>query len=172
MNFTQSIATLILSGIVLTGCKETGSAPNTEENKAVVTTEKQAVNPEKLETASFTIEGMTCSVGCAKTIEKELSALEGVQKASVDFDKKTATVEFDSDQQTPETLAKIVEAAADGKTYKVSNVKASGNHAMLLDQEKEKKAEPTAKTKKGAKEAKPACCSAKKAHCSADEKKA
>ena len=36
---------------------------------------------------------MTCAVMCAAKIEKELAAMEGVQKATVDFDKETATVE-------------------------------------------------------------------------------
>ena len=81
---------------------------------------------------------MTCAIGCAKTIEKQLSETEGVQKASVDFDNKLAKVSFDASKLTPESLVKIVEATADGKTYKVSNVKASGNKAMLLEQEPEK----------------------------------
>ena len=68
---------------------------------------------------------MTCAIGCAKTIEKELSDTDGVQKAAVDFDKKQATVSFDTSIQTPASLTKIVEATADGKTYKVSNMIAS-----------------------------------------------
>jgi mercuric ion binding protein len=172
MNFTKSLFALALTGMLFTGCKNTGSAPAAEATGEVAAAEKTPINPEKLETASFTIDGMTCAIGCAKTIEKELSDTEGVQKASVDFDKKTATVEFDASQQTPENLVKIVEATADGKTYKVSNVSASKNHAMLLDQEKEKKAEQkdTKVAKKDAK--KGGCCAGKKSHCSADEKKA
>jgi mercuric ion binding protein len=53
-----------------------------------------------------TIEGMTCAMGCAKTIEKELTNLDGVQKATVDFDKKTATVVFDKTVQNQENLTK------------------------------------------------------------------
>lgn len=179
MNFTKSLLALTLTGMLFVGCKETGSAPANEANGTVATTEKKPVSPEKLETASFTIDGMTCAIGCAKTIEKELSGLDGVQKATVDFDKKTATVEFDNSKQTPESLVKTVEATADGKTYKVSNVTASKNHAMLLpqDQEKEKEAKKGADKKSCAADGKTAsgkhsCCSGKKSHCSADEKKA
>ncbi|HMI05958.1 MAG TPA: heavy metal-associated domain-containing protein [Flavobacterium sp.] len=170
MNLTKSLLALSVSAMLFVSCKQTDSAPKAEGD-AVASTEKAA--PAKMETASFNIEGMTCAIGCAKTIEKELSGMDGVQKATVDFDKKTATVEFDANKQTPETLVKTVEATADGKTYKVSNVQSSGNHAMLFDQEKPvkkskaKKAEKTAE----AKEAKPACCSGKK-HCSEGEKKA
>jgi mercuric ion binding protein len=179
MKITQSLATLALSALLLVSCKETGSAPKTEVNgKTIAAAEKQAINPEKLETASFNIDGMTCAIGCAKTIENELSETSGVQKASVDFDKKTATVEFDASQQSPENLVKIVEATADGKTYKVSNLKSSKDHAMLLDQEKEKgpkkgKEKDTKKScsTEGKKSEKASCCSGKK-HCSKDEKKA
>jgi copper chaperone CopZ len=62
---------------------------------------------------------MTCAMGCAKTIEKKLADMEGVQKATVDFDKKEATVNFDAAILTPEKLYATVEATADGNTYKV-----------------------------------------------------
>jgi copper chaperone CopZ len=65
---------------------------------------------------------MTCAVGCAKTIQEDLTQLEGVQ-ATVDFETKIATVTFDKTVQNPEKLTTVVEAAADGKTYKVTNMK-------------------------------------------------
>jgi Cu+-exporting ATPase len=77
----------------------------------------------KPETATFKIEGMTCAIGCAKTIQEKLAATDGVQKASVDFDKKTATVEFDATKLTPAKLLEAIETTGDGKTYKVSNMK-------------------------------------------------
>ena len=173
MKLIKTLGLLAFAGICLTSCKQSDTAPKTDGTE-ITATESNA--PAKMQTASFSIEGMTCSMGCAKTIEKKLSKMAGVEKASVDFDKKTATVEFDANKQTPETLAKTVESAADGKTYKVSDVKSSGDHASVYFHEKEKDKK---KTKKGdaksgtteAKDAKPACCSAKK-HCSKDEQKA
>ena len=124
MKFTKIITALAISGLVFVSCKK-------EEDKSLavinadktVTKERKAIAPENVQTASFTIEGMTCAVGCAKTIEKELSNLEGVEKAAVDFDKKTATVTFDKTIQNPENLTKVVQETGDGKTYKTSNVK-------------------------------------------------
>ena len=84
---------------------------------------RQEIAAANLQTASFNIKGMTCAIGCAKTIQEELNGLDGVQTATVDFDKELATVSFDKTLLTPEKLTKVVEAAADGKTYKVSNVK-------------------------------------------------
>lgn len=120
MTLSKLIVAASISGLLCVGCKQTASAPT---EKAVA--EKHTINPEKVQTASFTITGMTCAIGCAKTIEEELTETDGVQKAAVDFEKKQAVVSYDSSLQTPESLTKIVEATADGKTYKVSNMIAS-----------------------------------------------
>lgn len=124
MKFTKIIASLAIAGLVLVSCKkeEDKNLANIKNEKTTVK-EHKAIAPENIQTASFTIEGMTCAVGCAKTIEKELSNLEGVQKATVDFDKKIATVTFDKTLQNSENLTKVVQQTGDGKTYKVSNVK-------------------------------------------------
>ena len=121
MNFTKSIVTLALSSLFFVSCKETGSKPETNAKDEVATVEKKAAL--KPETAVLKIDGMTCSMGCAKTIERKLAEIEGVQEAKVDFDKKEATVSFDAAVLTPEKLSKTVEATADGKTYKVSDIK-------------------------------------------------
>ncbi len=119
----KSIIAILTTSLIFISCKQTGSASKSENNDVLATTEKVAINPKNLQTASFTIDGMTCAIGCAKTIEKKLSETQGVQNVTVDFDKKEATVSFDSGMQNPESLQKIVEATADGKTYKVSNIK-------------------------------------------------
>lgn len=71
--------------------------------------------------AEFTIEGMTCAIGCARTIEKKLAKMAGVKSASVDFDTKTAKVEFDDSKVTPVSLEETVTKVAD--LYKVHNMK-------------------------------------------------
>ena len=105
-------------------CKDAANKPNVENHET--DTKKEVVAAVKPETASFKIDGMTCSMGCAKTIETKLTNLEGVQKETVDFEKKQATVDFDATVQTPEKITKAVESAADGETYKVSDMKVKG----------------------------------------------
>ena len=124
MKFTKTIVTLAIAGLVLVSCKKEEDK-NLANIKAVETTPKEhkAIAAENVQTASFEIEGMTCAMGCAKTIEKELTNLDGVEKATVDFDKKTATVVFDKTVQNQENLTKVVQSTGDGKTYKVSNIK-------------------------------------------------
>ncbi|SHF87749.1 heavy-metal-associated domain-containing protein [Flavobacterium defluvii] len=124
MKFTKIIASLAIAGLVFVSCKKEEDK-NLANIKPLETTakEKKAIAAENVQTASFNIEGMTCAVGCAKTIEKELSNLDGVQKATVDFDKKLATVTFDKTVQNSESLTRVVQETGDGKTYKVSNFK-------------------------------------------------
>ncbi|MBF2709840.1 heavy-metal-associated domain-containing protein [Flavobacterium soyangense] len=124
MNFPKSIMTIMLASLMFVGCKD----KTTESNMPVTSkTETPKVKKEivaaNLQTASFTIKGMSCEIGCAKTIEEELNGLDGVKIAAVNFKKESATVSFDKTVLTPEELTKVVEATADGKTYKVSNMK-------------------------------------------------
>lgn len=124
MNFIKSTIVLVTAGLLFASC-------NKKEVKevSIVTTQKSSPKVKKeiaaanLQTASFTVEGMTCAIGCAKTIQEELSDLDGVQTATVDFDKKLATVTFDKTVQTTESLTKVVQATGDGNTYKVSKMK-------------------------------------------------
>lgn len=69
----------------------------------------------------FGIDGMTCAMGCAKTIEKKMAKMDGVKSAKVDFDKRMAMVEYDEAKVTPESLEKTVTSVAD--VYKVKDMK-------------------------------------------------
>ncbi|WP_445957487.1 heavy-metal-associated domain-containing protein [Yeosuana sp.] len=71
--------------------------------------------------AEFTIDGMTCAIGCAKTIEKKIAGMEGVKSATVDFDRKLAMVEYNKAKVTPASLEETVTKVA--TIYKVSNMK-------------------------------------------------
>ncbi|TYA70112.1 heavy-metal-associated domain-containing protein [Seonamhaeicola marinus] len=71
--------------------------------------------------AEFTIDGMTCEIGCAKTIEKKIAKMEGVKSAKVDFENKLAMVEYNDAKVTPTSLENTVTNVAD--IYKVSNMK-------------------------------------------------
>lgn len=121
MNISKSLLAFGIASTLFIGCQDAAKKP-AAANAETKAEKKEVAAAVKPETASFKIEGMTCAMGCAKTIETKLSNLEGVQKATVDFDKKEATVEFDATIQTPEKLTKAVETAGDGETYKVSEM--------------------------------------------------
>lgn len=125
MNFSKSLLALGIASTLCVSCKDAANKPATENNVAK-TEKKEVVAAAQPETASFKIEGMTCAMGCAKTIETKLSKMDGVQKATVDFDKKEATVDFDGAVLNAEKLTKAVESTGDGETYKVSEMKTKG----------------------------------------------
>jgi len=121
MHFTPLFSAIALSSLLFFSCKKTEVSQTTTTEKTVkVNSKSVAAKPEM---ATFTIEGMTCAVGCAKTIQDKLASMDGIQSATVDFDKKFATVEFDASKQTPDLLLKAVQETGDGKTYVVSNMK-------------------------------------------------
>lgn len=163
MKFPKIILSLAVAAALSASCKkEAADAASAEKTVAAVG---------KTETATFHIEGMSCAVMCAGKIQKELAAMKGVQKAEVDFDKKTATVQYDSAVLTPQQLVEKVESVAGGDLYKVSDLKSTADRAMLGDPVKEKgrKKKKSKKEKKEAenaatdkKETKGGCCAAKK----------
>lgn len=112
----------ILSVLVLFGfisCKNTEAevvSVNTKETKQVKTLNPNATYAK----AEFKIEGMTCAMGCAKTIEKKMAKMDGVKSAKVDFEKELAMVEYDEAIVTPNNLEETVAKA--GENYKVKNM--------------------------------------------------
>ena len=132
--------------------------------------------------AEFTIEGMTCAVGCAKTIEKKLAKMEGVKSAKVDYDKKLAMVEYDNAKVTTTTLEETVKKVGDSYTVKEMKTVESfaGKKACAADCKKACCANKTDVEKKACPgDCKMACCAdkaelteEKKMACAADCKKA
>lgn len=118
MKITKMIAAIAFTSIAMVSCKN-----ETVKEESTVATEQTPDQPAQLATASFTIEGMHCEVGCASVIQKKLAKLDGVQEAKVDFDGKTATITYDANKQTPEIMAQTVQNISED--YKVSNVTAA-----------------------------------------------
>ena len=58
-----------------------------------------------LQTITLDVKNMTCAV-CPITVKKALERVPGVTEPKVDFDKKTASVSFDTDKASPAELTK------------------------------------------------------------------
>lgn len=82
------------------------------QNSAVVENKK----------VSFKISGMTCEVGCAGLLTKKLKKSEGVVHVNIDFEASKAFVGFDSTKTNVKKLVKVVEDAAGGGIYSVSEI--------------------------------------------------
>ncbi len=116
MKILKGIGLIALAGAMLVSCKNSEEKPKEAESK----TENVMAANAKMETASLGIEGMTCEVGCAKTIEGKLAELNGVKDAVVDFEAKVATVSFDANVQDLASLTQTIEATGGGDLYKVT----------------------------------------------------
>jgi mercuric ion binding protein len=57
------------------------------------------------QTAVLDVQNMTCSM-CSITVHKALEKVPGVIDAKVDYDHKTATVNYDADKTNPDALMK------------------------------------------------------------------
>lgn len=53
------------------------------------------------------VQNMSCAI-CKITVRKALEKVPGVTEASVDYEKKTATVHFDPDRTNPEALTRAL----------------------------------------------------------------
>jgi len=63
-----------------------------------------------LQTVTLDVQNMTCAV-CPITVKKALERVPGVTDAKVGFDKKTASISFDLDRASPDTLTKATAEA-------------------------------------------------------------
>lgn len=115
MKYLKNIAFATLITLFVISCKKQDSEKTQE-----ISTQKTEIAAENLANASLTIEGMTCEIGCAKTIESKLATSDGVSEAKVDFKSKIATVTFDKTKQNTQSLTKIVEKIGGGDLYKVT----------------------------------------------------
>ena len=106
--------------VFILSCK---NEPTTEIKtvETSVETEKKLDPNATYSKAEFNIKGMTCEMGCAKTIEKKLAHMEGVKSATVDFKNELAMVEYDVAKVNPSSITKTVTSVAD--TYSVENMK-------------------------------------------------
>lgn len=63
-----------------------------------------------MDTKTLKIEGMTCS-GCVASVQRVLTALDGVTRADVSLDSRQATVSYEPDRVTPDDLKAAIEDA-------------------------------------------------------------
>lgn len=113
MKFIKYVFITLLA-VNIAGCKPT------QENKTEATEISQ---PAKLKIASIDIKGMTCEIGCAKTIESKIAKLEGVTASNVNFEAEKGTFTYDSNKASEEKIIKTINNLLDGKTYSAKPAK-------------------------------------------------
>ena len=119
-NFKLNLVILLIY-VAVWSCKN-----ETEPEIKIIKTSESLIktkidNDKILAKAEFNIKGMTCAIGCAKTIEKKLAKMDGVKSAKVDFEKKLAQVEYDESIVNTVSLENTVTKASD--SYSVNDMK-------------------------------------------------
>ncbi|WP_343330939.1 heavy metal-associated domain-containing protein [Polaribacter staleyi] len=127
---------------------------------------KKEVLPVNKQNVSLAISGMTCEIGCAKTIQSKLSKKEGVLNAKVIFKDSVANIEFDANTTSQKDLIAFVDGIAGGELYKASLSSTKGKHTCS-DTCKEKCENKTTsgkecKQKCDSKDSTKACCTTNK----------
>ena len=120
MKFLKNILSVTFILIILSSCK---TDKKVEIKTIDISSEKisQKLDPNAVYSkAEFSIKGMTCEMGCAKTIEKKLAKMDGMKSATVDFKNELALVEFDVAKINPLSITKTVNNISN--IYSVENM--------------------------------------------------
>jgi len=167
MKTLKNILTIVLVVTIFTACKnETNPEVKTVEVETNAKTVKKELDPNATYAkAEFTIDGMTCEIGCARTIEKKIAKMDGVKSATVDFDRRLAMVEYDEAMVNHTSLEATVTKTAD--IYKVSDMKTVESFSTKYDDTKAvfHEKECTAKCSADCKEKDCSKCAKKLAEC-------
>jgi Cu+-exporting ATPase len=122
MNMIKKLLLTVVVFVFTIACKNEAAPEvktvDTESANLTAHTRDQNITYAK---AEFGIEGMTCEIGCARTIQKKIANMDGVKFAKVDFNKKLAMVEYDPAKVSPKMLEKTVTKVGD--VYKVKDMK-------------------------------------------------
>jgi periplasmic mercuric ion binding protein len=123
MRTYKNIFIVALMTLVISSCKnETQPEVKTVDVEVTKKDVSETLDPNATYAkVEFSIDGMTCAMGCAKTIEKKMAKMDGVKSAKVDFDKRMAMVEYDEAKVTPKSLEEAV--AKVGDVYSVKDMK-------------------------------------------------
>jgi len=107
-----TIAVLVVIALLVSCKNET--APETKTVSVETQKEEKKLNPDAEYLAiDFEIEGMSCAMGCAKVIEKNLAKMDGVKSVKVDFESKTANIEYDAEMTSQESIIATVKRTGD-----------------------------------------------------------
>lgn len=124
MKTYKYVSLMVIALLVITSCKNNEQP---EVKTIAIESGKEVQDQMSLDPnatyakVEFSIDGMTCAMGCAKTIEKKMAKMDGVKSAKVDFEKELAMVEYDEAKVTPASLEEAVAMAGD--VYKVKDMK-------------------------------------------------
>ena len=114
----KNLISIFIISVLLFSC-------NTDKKQSVL--EKSNVKKEEVaanyKSIEVDIEGMTCEIGCARTIESKLSKYNGVTYSNVSFEAKKGQFTFDSNKISQEDIISKITGIAGGEIYSISKTK-------------------------------------------------
>ncbi|OGS69425.1 MAG: hypothetical protein A3F91_01565 [Flavobacteria bacterium RIFCSPLOWO2_12_FULL_35_11] len=113
----KTAISILAMAFVLFSCNE--SNKGTPVEKSGIEKQEVAANYKSIEVE---IEGMTCEIGCAKTIESKLSKTEGVKYSKVNFEAKVGQFTYDENKISKEDIAKKIAGIGGGDLYKATKI--------------------------------------------------
>ncbi len=112
MRKTIAIFALIF---MIISCKETRK--ETSIDKSVLDKSEIAASYKSIEVE---IEGMTCEIGCARTIQSKLSKMDGVTYSNVNFEAEKGQFTYDENKISKEEIVHKIDGIGGGDLYKVT----------------------------------------------------
>lgn len=79
--------------------------------------------PESLKHLQVKITGMTCEIGCARTIESKISKMPGVKFSKVNYSESIGQFSYDPKTTSSDKIIKKINGIAGGGIYKVVDSK-------------------------------------------------
>ena len=121
MNILKHISLFLILSLSLFSCKEEKTANKTNATEVKPTTEVQ--KPQELKKVSIAIQGMTCEIGCAKTIESKLAKTFGITESKVLFEQNVGEFVYDANQISEAEIAQKIAGIGNGEMYTTSEIK-------------------------------------------------
>ena len=115
----NKIISLFIFSILLFSCSET-KKENVVNQSEIENTENKVANYKSIE---VDIKGMTCEIGCARTIESKLSKVDGISYSKVDFESGKGQFTFDENKLSENDIISKINGIAGGDLYSVTNTK-------------------------------------------------
>jgi len=111
----KNIITLVLLTFFIVSCGDKKTSLKTEKTS----TKKEQITA-NLKSIEVDIEGMTCEIGCARTIQSKLSKVDGITYAKVNFDTKKGIFTYDANKLSKNDIVKKIDGIAGGDLYKAT----------------------------------------------------
>ncbi len=111
----KKLITLLILTLIFVSCGDKKSSVEQEKTKPAK--EQIAAN---LKSVEVDIKGMTCEIGCARTIQSKLSKVDGITYAKVNFDTKKGIFTYDTNKLSKNDIVKKIDGIAGGNIYKAT----------------------------------------------------